>query len=88
MNKVEIPDSLSVAGWNAVKKADIGKDKALPSKVQAETHQARPSAVRALDTAYAGKFDFGARRSPRGSTAAAAAETALAKFDDGRQGAP
>ena len=69
MNKVKIPDSLSISGWNAVKN-DIGKDKALASKVQGESTKLT-SAVSALDKAYAA-FDFGLG-DPKGLTAATAA---------------
>jgi len=76
MNKVKIPDSLSISGWNAVKN-DIGKDKALASKVQGESTKLT-SAVSALDKAY-GAFDFGLG-DPKAITAATAAG-AVAKFD-------
>ena len=76
MNKVKVPDSLSISGWNAVK-SDIGKDKALAPKVQGESAKLT-SAVSALDKAYTA-FDF-ELGDPKGITAAAAA-TAVAKFD-------
>ena len=76
MNKVKIPDSLSVSGWNTVKN-DIAKDKALAPKVQAESTKLN-DAVKALEKAHTG-FDFGLG-DPKGMTAAVAG-TALAKFD-------
>jgi hypothetical protein len=76
MDKVKIPDSLSISGWNAVKN-DIAKDKALASKVQAESAKLT-SALTALDKAHSA-FDFGLG-DPKDVTAAAAA-TAVDKFD-------
>ena len=76
MDKVKIPDSLSISGWNAVKN-DIAKDKALASKVQVEGAKLT-SALAALDKAHSA-FDFGLG-DPKDVTAAAAA-TAVDKFD-------
>ena len=76
MDKVKIPDSLSISGWNAVKN-DIAKDKALASKVQVEGAKLT-SALAALDKAHSA-FDFGLG-DPKAVTAATAA-TAVDKFD-------
>ena len=70
MDKVKIPDSLSISGWNAVKN-DIAKDKALASKVQGESAKLT-SALAALDKAHSA-FDFGLG-DPKDVTAAAAAD--------------
>jgi len=76
MNKVKIPDSLSVSGWSTVKN-DIAKDKALAPKVQAESAKLT-AAIAALDKAHSG-FDFGLG-DPKGMTAAVAG-TAVKNFD-------
>ncbi|MGZ5132479.1 MAG: hypothetical protein ACXWIQ_08505 [Caldimonas sp.] len=77
MDKVEIPGALSVSGWNGEKTA-MGKDKAVATKLQAESTKLT-DAIKALDSAYS-KFDFGLGE-PKGITTTAAAEAALAKLE-------
>lgn len=82
MNKVEIPDSLSVAGWNGEKNA-MAKDKAVATKLQAESTKLT-DAIKALDKAHSA-FDFGLG-DPKGLATFAAAESALAKLETAAKG--
>ena len=50
MNKVDIPSAVSVAGWNSEKTA-LAKDKAVASKLTAETTKLT-DAIKALDSAF------------------------------------
>ena len=82
MNKVEIPDSLSVAGWNG-EKAAMAKDKAVATKLQPEATKLT-DAIKALDSAHS-KFNF-ALGEPKGLTTLAAAEAAIAKLESAVKG--
>ena len=77
MNKVKIPDSLSISGWNAVKN-DIGKDKALAPKVQGESAKLDQCGQCARQGLH--RVRLRARRSPRASPPPPP-PTAVAKFD-------
>jgi len=83
MNKVEIPSAVSVTGWNGERTA-LAKDKAVASKLSAETTKLA-DAIKALDSA-AGKVDFSVGDA-KGIASASAAGAALAKLEDAAKGA-
>jgi len=77
MSNVEIPDSLSIAGWEKQKSA-MAKDKAVASKLQGETSKVA-EAVKALDKAQS-SVDF-SMFDPKGINSAAAAQAAIDKIE-------
>ena len=77
MSNVEIPDSLSIAGWEKQKSA-MAKDKAVASKLQGETSKVAES-VKALDKAQS-SVDF-SMFDPKGINSAAAAQAAIDKIE-------
>ena len=82
MNKVDIPSAVSVAGWNSEKTA-LAKDKAVASKLTAETTKLT-DAIKALDSAFS-KIDFGLGET-KGTPSMAAAEAAVAKLEAASKG--
>ncbi|MCE9661593.1 MAG: hypothetical protein K8R60_23955 [Burkholderiales bacterium] len=83
MNKVEIPSAASVAGWNG-EKAALAKDKAVASKLTAETTKLT-DAIKAFEAA-AGKVDFSLGET-KGLASAAAGAAAIAQLEEARKGA-
>lgn len=83
MNKVEISNPATVKGWNAAK-VNLAKDKAVASKLTAETAKLT-DAIGVLESA-AGKIDFGLGDA-KGVASAAAGAAALAKLEDAGKGA-
>ena len=83
MNKVKIPDSLSVSGWNSEQERHRqGQGASLQG-----AGRKRPSSTERGQGArqgLRGKVDFGLGDA-KGLTAATAGRAALAKLDDGRQ---
>jgi trimeric autotransporter adhesin len=82
MNRVDIPNSLSVGGWNGEKTA-LAKDKAVASKVTTETTKLT-DAIKALDSAVSKvNFDLGETKN---LASLAAAEAAVAKLEAAAKG--
>jgi hypothetical protein len=77
MSTVEIPDSLSVAGWDKQKNA-MAKDKAVGPKLQGESTKVT-EALKKLDQSQSA-VDFG-MFDAKGITSAAAADAAVAKIE-------